>query len=272
MGIPEQRKTAQTLREQVYGIEDTIKRVEPTIKATTRESMVTEGQRERMSVTQKRPLLERLGELSTNLGRIDESIASQTRDLSTKVGLFLQGQAMELEPLKLQYQATVDKAARLTTAFSTDASNQLNVYLTNVKRGWELEDQEREKAFALIQNESAYKRELEKSAAGSGIRLSGNESSDDILSMIGDTVAEELQYERNQKLKSDSGVGITWPGSGGTWNTDGSDWKIVTDPGGQPSASMRPPQMSAAPGTIKTTKSSSGQVVYWVMGQDGSWE
>lgn len=197
MNLPQQRKVAQTLRDQVADLEDSIRRVRPTIAATTRESMVTEGQRAMMETAQKRPFQERLAQISTALGRVDESIAAGMQDLGTKVSLYLQGAQMSLEPLKIQYQAMVDRAARLTSAFGIDAQNQLNVLLTKVKRGWELQDQEREEAFALIQNENEYKNTLLKTGAGLGVTFTGNEDVNDILNLIGSNVAEQIEYEKD---------------------------------------------------------------------------
>lgn len=217
-GLPAQKKVAQTLRDQIASLEDTIRRVRPNIAKTTRQSMVTEAQREKMEIAEKRPFLERLGEFSVALGRIDESIAAGMADLSNKVNLFLQGERMALEPLKLQYTSMVDRAARLTSAFGVDAQNQLEVYLANVRRGWELADQAREEAFALIQNENAYTRSLEKIAAQAGVDVSGYGSTEDLLKMIGDAAAEQIAYDRAQKEKEspdptpipDDTTGINW--------------------------------------------------------------
>jgi len=197
-GVPEQRKVAQTLREQIYGIEDTIRRVEPTIKATTRESMVTEGQRERMAVTQKKPLLERLGELSISLGRVGEGISASMQDISAKVGLFIKGQEMDLQPLLLQYQNTVDSASRLMSAFSIDSQNQLQVLIANWQRQNELDDREYEQAFALLQQENSYTQALRSSAATAGVVLKGNESTNDILKKIGESAREEIEHARRE--------------------------------------------------------------------------
>ena len=237
-GLPGMRGTATTLRDQISGIEDTIKRVEPTIAATTKESMVTEGQRQQMSMAQKKPLLERLGELTTGLGRVEQGIQAGMQDLATKVSLFMQGQDQMLEPLKIGIQAMTDRASRLTSAFSIDAQNQFNAYLANIRRGWELDDQERDEAFQLLTAENTYKQTLETAAAGAGIRLSGNESNEEILRLIGDAAAEELQFDRTNKGTETP----TWPWS--TPGSTGSDWVIVpsgsnTSGGG----SLQPPQM-----------------------------
>src|SRR3990167_10330419 len=69
MGIPQQRKAAGTLREQVYNLEDALKGVRGQVAGTTRESMVTEAQKQRLEQATARPLQENLGTIGTALGR-----------------------------------------------------------------------------------------------------------------------------------------------------------------------------------------------------------
>lgn len=220
-GLPQQRQVAKTLREQISSVEDTIKRVEPNIKATTGQSMVTEAQRQGMVTAERKPLLERLGEFTTAYGRVSEGISAEMQDLSTKVSLYLQGQQMELEPLKLQYQGAVDKAARMTSAFSTDSQNQLNVLMANWNRKNELEDREYMEAFELLRGEDSYNKELKKIAASSGVTLKGNETTDQILESIGKVTAEELAYSRRKSSSNDS---ITF---GQQYDWSSGDWEIV---------------------------------------------
>ena len=202
MGLPAQKKVAQTLRDQIGSLEDTIQRVRPNIEATTKQSMVTEGQRRQMEVAQKKPFLEHLEKFTTSLGRIDEGIRAMSTDLANKVQLFMAGQQMSLEPLKLQFTAMVDRAARLTSAFGVDAQNQLQVYMANVQRGWELEDRDRDEAFALIMAENSYSKELRKVGAEYGFDVSGL-GNEGILSRIGESAAEQMAYDRAQKRKED---------------------------------------------------------------------
>lgn len=197
-GLPSMRGTASTLREQIGNIEDTIKRVEPTISATTKESMVTEGQRQQMVTAQQKPLFERLGELTTGLGRVEQGIQAGMQDISTKVSLYMEGQDQMLEPLKVGIQAMTDRAARLTSAYSVDAQNQLNVLMANWQRQNELDDREYEKAFTLLQSEDEYMKSLQSAAASAGISLTGNESANELLGLIGDAAAEEIRYQRNK--------------------------------------------------------------------------
>lgn len=257
-GIPGMKATATTLREQIGSIEDTIKRVDPTIAATTRESMVTEGQREKMSMAGKKPLLERLGELTTGLGRVEQGIQAGMQDLATKVSLFMQGQDQQLEPFRIGIQAMTDRASRLIAAYGIDAQNQFEAYLANIRRGWDLSDQEREEAFKLLESENKYRQLLETTAAGAGIPLTGDESNDDLLNLIGGAAAEELRISRET-----SGGETNWWDA---FNTGGSGWSIVPNESASGSQTMSPPPMSAKPGTVQEYNG-----FVWVMGTDGRW-
>src|SRR3990167_4822675 len=97
-GLPQQKKIASTLREQIGSLEDTIRRVEPNVQATTRESLVTQGQQEGMIAERRRPLMENLGTLGTARGRITQGISATIADLGTKAGLVFKGQEQQLEP------------------------------------------------------------------------------------------------------------------------------------------------------------------------------
>jgi len=159
-GLPGQRKVASTLQRQIFGLEDALKRVEPTVAGTTRESMVTQAQRERLIQAQSEPLREDLGTFSTNLGRLEGAIAKTEATLAQKLGLVLQGQEMDLEPFKIQLEAQQDSAARLQTGFSDDKQTFLDIALQKIQRGQQLEDQEREQAFQILQAETNYENEL----------------------------------------------------------------------------------------------------------------
>jgi hypothetical protein len=161
MGLPGQRKVAGTLREQIYSLEDAIRGVEPMIEGTTRNSMVTQGQRTMMETAAKEPLLENLGRFTTDLGRIGESIASMEKALGTRVDLYMAGQEQQLEPLKLQLTSFQERAARLLSGFSADKQTALELMLAKIKRGEELGDQARAETFALLQSEQEYRREID---------------------------------------------------------------------------------------------------------------
>jgi len=109
-GLPQLRKTSSTIQGAIGNVEDALKRVEPNVSATTRNSIVTEAQRQGMVSAKSLPLQQRLGELSTALGRVQGSISQGESTLGTKVGLALQGQQNDLGTYKLVLDTMSERA------------------------------------------------------------------------------------------------------------------------------------------------------------------
>lgn len=195
-GLPEMKKVAGTLREQIGGLEDTIRRIEGDVAATTRESLVTEGQRSGMIQARQRPLLQNLGTLTTGLGRIEQGISAASQGIDTKTGLFIKGQEQELKPYEIQVSALQDKAARMVSGFTADAENQLQVSMAKWQRQNQLDDREVEQAFQIMMAEKGYNNELAKMKEQSGINISEYQKKSDI-----DTAAKA-----KQAVSSGSGV------------------------------------------------------------------
>ena len=148
-GLPEMKKVAGTLRGQVYGLEDSLRRVEPDVAARSRNSLVTEAQRRGMVTAGQKPLMENLGTLSTSLGRVESGIQSAGSDIAQRTGLVLQGQQQELDPYKMNIQLMGDRAARLTTGFTADREMRYNLLMDKLQRNRQLSDIERREAFEL---------------------------------------------------------------------------------------------------------------------------
>lgn len=161
-GLPEAKKTAGTLREQIGSLEDTIKRVEGNVSATTRESLVTEGQRAGMVEARQRPLLQDLGTLTTGLGRIEQGITAATQGLDTKTNLFLKGQEQQMKPFEVQVTAMQDRAARAVSGFTADTQNKLTTLMAQWNRNNELSDKQVDQAFELLKIEKNYNNEIAK--------------------------------------------------------------------------------------------------------------
>ena len=159
-GLPQQRKVAATLREGIGNLEDTIKGVKAQVEGTSRESLLTESQRQQLVTAKQQPLLERLSEISTSLGRAQEGITAASQDIAQRTSLVMQGQDRETQLYAKQLDMETDKAARLQTAFDKDSENELQMYLTQLQRGWQLEDKDVERAFTLMLDEQDYNQVL----------------------------------------------------------------------------------------------------------------
>lgn len=155
-GIPQLKQTSTTLQGQVNDLEDTIKRVEGNVSATTANSYVTEGQRQGMVESRKQPLLERLGEVGTSLGRVQQSIDRAGADVATKTGLVLQGQSMELDPYVKKMDMVSNQAARAMTGFTADRETRLNLLLDKLQAQRQLSLAEYQEASSLYRQQLAF--------------------------------------------------------------------------------------------------------------------
>ena len=197
-GLPELKGVSSSLSKEIASIEDYLTQIEPDVSARTRESLVTEAQRRGMVAEGRRPFLEKLGTVGTALGRISGRISEAERGIGTKVGLAMQGQQQELEPLQLRYTTMVDRNARMTTGFTADRQTKLDVLFDKLNRQRQLSDMEWQQASQLASEERQYTKTLQTSAANAGITLKGNETHDDILALIGKTAAEQIAYDRRK--------------------------------------------------------------------------
>lgn len=161
-GLPEMRKTAGTLREQIGSLEDTIRRVEGNVASTTQNSYVTQGQRAGMIEARQRPLIQDLSTISTGLGRIEQGISAASEGIGTKTNLFMQGQEQSLKPYEVQVSALQDRAARMVSGFTADSQNKLQTLLAQWNRNNELDDKQTEQAFQLLTAETSYNNEIKK--------------------------------------------------------------------------------------------------------------
>lgn len=164
-GVPQMRKTQSTLQGQIYDLEDSLRRVEPDVSATTRESIVTDAQRRGMVGERQKPIVENLGWIGQSLGRVSNAISTETTNATNLTGLNQQGQQMELDPYKMRINMVSEQNARKMTGFTTDLQNELQVGLSKIKRGEELDDREFARVAELAKLDKQYQLEKEKAAS-----------------------------------------------------------------------------------------------------------
>lgn len=155
-GLPELRKTATTLSGQINDIEDTLRRVEPDVSATSNNSFMTEAQRRGVVTARKAPLIENLGWLGQSAGRVQQGIQQATSDIGTKVGLAVQGQDRQLEPLKQKIQLATESAARMMTGFTADRQANLDILLAKISSQQRVSELEMQQANELARQEKDY--------------------------------------------------------------------------------------------------------------------
>lgn len=206
-GLPELRLSSKTLSSQIADLEDFLDQVEPGISAKSRESLLTEAQRQGLVAETKRPWLEKLSKFGTALGRIQEGIASGERTAGTYTSLILEGQKLALEPYQFEYSVLVDRHARLQNSWDKEKEVLLDSLYDKLKQNRFLENREWEQVNTLAQGENAYYKTLQQQAASAGISLQGSESAGQILALIGQTAKREADWEKAYKSKTAGGTG-----------------------------------------------------------------
>ena len=149
-GIPAMRKTQSTLQGQIYDLEDTLRRVEPNITATTGNSLVTEAQRQGMVTAKQKPIIENLGWLGQSLGRVSSAITDATAQALNLTQLQQQGVQQFVDAYKTKLDVAMNQGAQGLQAFMNDTNNVLNVTLAKIHRGEQVSDTEAANAFELL--------------------------------------------------------------------------------------------------------------------------
>lgn len=198
-GIPELRTSAKSLSSEVYSLEDQIRQIEPDVSGRTRQSLVTEAQRRGLVTEGQKPLRENLGTTSTALSRVLASLGLAQSDVNTKTSLVMQGQQQKLEPYKLQYQALVDRNARLMTGFTADRQTAYDTLIAKWQRNNQLDDREWQLAADLAKEERGYTQALQTAAAQAGVKLTGGESIEQLLGLIGTQAASQIAFDQKSK-------------------------------------------------------------------------
>lgn len=160
-GLPQLRKTASSLQGSIGDVEDALSRVEPDVSLRSRNSLVTEAQRRGMVEAASKPLRENLADLSTSLGRVQSGIQSGESNLGTKVGLVMQGQAIDRDTYKLEFDTMSNRAAQLISGFNDDRQYEYNFLMDKLQRQRVLADEEYTRLAELQKMKVAHDYELE---------------------------------------------------------------------------------------------------------------
>ena len=80
----------------------------------------------------------------------------------------------------------------MLSGFTVDRQTDLDVLWDKLKRSQFLSDRDWELANTLAQQENEYLKTLKTAAANAGISLTGSESTEEILWLIGETASEAI--------------------------------------------------------------------------------
>lgn len=212
-GVPKMRETAKGLQDTIYGLEDSLRRVEGNVAATTRNSIVTQAQREGIINEQQKPLLTNLGWLSQNLGRISTAITDATGQALTLTNLSSQDSQRIIDAYSKQLEMITHGDDRALNAFISDTNNFLNVTLAKIQRNEKVSDQEAANAFELLKLQKQAEANMQQA------QFTASQPSNSIVTVNGsqrliDTKTGKTIMELGPE-KAASGIGTGGIGTGG---------------------------------------------------------
>lgn len=214
MGIPKLRESASTLQGQIYNTEDLLRRIEPDVSATTRNSMVTEAQRRGIVQSRSEPLQEQLGWLGQSLGRVSDAITKTQDQAILLTNLNSQDQAKVVDAYKTKLDLASRQGDRALQAFSQDINNVLNVTLAKIARGEAVDDREAGFAHDLLMLEKQAEQQMKQLQ----FQVDNREEQDQGLISVGegtslfDPKTGQVMYTAPKTNKPESGA------SEGAWS------------------------------------------------------
>ena len=162
MELPQLRETAQGYSELGNTLSSQIKAVPDVVAGTTRESLVTDPQRQRMIQKQQEPLLQSLGEVGQLGEMAGQRVTQAENQLGIQMGLAQTQQQRDMQPWMMQYDTMNVQQAREMTGWTNEMSNELNRLLANQSAGVTLSEGEANRMHELSVQENGFNNTIEK--------------------------------------------------------------------------------------------------------------
>lgn len=157
--IPDLSKQAQTYKDQIYKVKDTLDRLGEDVTARTTGYNVSDAQRRRLETAEADPLQTTLSRLGTGLAPVADMLTSAQSGVQNQLGLYQAQQQKELQPIELQINSLSDRFAREITGYQQSHQETLDNLLQKLQRDQQLSDREWQAAQDLAAEERAYSRQ-----------------------------------------------------------------------------------------------------------------
>lgn len=154
LGLPQLRENYIRGNQMLNNLQSRMFNVPNTVRDTTRESLLNEGQRARMVESQEAPMRRDLGMLQGQQGNLGSA-------LGVYENVSQQQQQQGMLPWEKQYDQMTQRQAREFTGWSEANSNELNRLINNQKSGLQWTNDEAQRANQLAVAEKQYQSALE---------------------------------------------------------------------------------------------------------------
>jgi hypothetical protein len=154
--IPQLREQVQQGQQILSGLGSQIRAVPGQIAGTTRESMVTEGQRSGMVQARQKPMLEAYNTAGTNLSQTQQVLSSAEQNMNTRMQYEIAQQKKDLEPWEWKYNLQNIMQAREMSGWSEANRMELDRLKSNLATGVGITEAEKDRAFQLEKQKQQY--------------------------------------------------------------------------------------------------------------------
>lgn len=155
--LPEQRENIKLLNEQLTTVGGQLRGLPQQVSDTTKNSLVTEGQRARMVQSQAQPLQQTMADLTGSLSQAQANYGMSQDQLNAMIGYELAGQQKELLPFEMEYDSMTQQQAREFSGYTFNMQQELERLLANQSAGLTWTNAEEQRAADLAQAEMGYK-------------------------------------------------------------------------------------------------------------------
>lgn len=164
-GIPQLAETAQRYGEMASRLGDSIRALPKQMGERTRESLVTEGQRQRMIQSEAAPMMESAAQFGSLAEQAGQRLSQAQQMAGTMTGLEMQQQDRELLPFEREFSMQDQMQARELTGYTFRETQELNRLLQNAQLGFQWSNAEKQRAHELSLKELDYREALKQIAA-----------------------------------------------------------------------------------------------------------
>lgn len=160
-GVPQLRTQVQQLSEVGEDFLSQIQAMPSQVAGTTRESLVTEGQRQRLVQSGQKPIVENLGEINRALGKAQPALTAAEGHAADLGNLETQRQLLGLLPFEMGFDLLQQQQAREFSAYTFENQLELDRLLANQGAGVTLTEGERNRLNQLAVAEVHYRTALD---------------------------------------------------------------------------------------------------------------
>lgn len=170
LGIPQLRETTARLGEAGEDITSALFGLPEQVAGTTRDSLVTEAQRQGLIQSKAQPLQSNLAQISRAGERAGARLSTAESELGRRLGLEQQERQLQLLPFELGFSLLEQTQAREFSGYTFKEQAELDRLISNQNAGITLSEGERNRLSDLAIAEAGFRNALEQ------VRVSGEQA------------------------------------------------------------------------------------------------